>query len=922
MFNSRKRPREERNEEFIRYVRHESQPGFDGNDIATRFVSPAVTAKWWKKSGQRRLSRAIDRNIHALPTTIENGYLNIFSILVYIGRTYLINNFTSNGYQDQHLPLLNARCFGDDPALVDDMNEFCENQWMFCPLIFSRHTHMDKRFIDPRQILPIKTTFTITTDSNHSKSIIRVVTLYPECFDREWSPTGTVVFKEYRTRERETLRDAWIKEYNAFAAIESCDYIVKYLGSFEQNNRCFMILEHASEGSLLELFKRNETPVTEEERRCFLYGLMGLTKAIDKIQNLGGGPRNQRTGFAHRDIKPANILVFPGQDGRYSYGFRMKLADFDTATPNRPIDEDESSFQDNDGNRTYCSPEATRLYRDQEQGLMQVPVASDIWSLGCVISEAIVWVAGGTAALDEAASDRRREILTHGTLLADGSFGECFHNSSTALTCVVKSHSAALDGLQGPIFLSRNVCSLVEHWMLVPYRERQSPILIWKNFERNYREIFHPAPPLGRHSPPLLPQPGFHNTPILTQSPMNMTESFFQPDRSPHQWTSSHPGPSRQIGSPDVHQRDPLGINTRMPSNNGTPIDRHASSQWSPNGFQAISELEDKSPPVSAISTKEFNLGNTSGSPMHPGISFPAQDNHCHSIPDANRPAKTSVDITRLTPQKQHEAGMYGDLTIDNVVSHRKKNGKRESLEGYEKFRNRMGNRRFVFIIDDSETMRDREREVLKVLEVLVWLVWKIDQSGPEIRFTSKPDKKFPIERRPRFLLKMELMRDALDKFINPVRQWLSGNDAETLCNMKHSFNQIFSDANMVDPKRPTSVIILTDGIWEQGGSLEEKGVEACITKIIKRMEDKGIGDTAFAFQFVSFGNDPVGLRRLKYLDDDALYGGNEDNRTDIVDHKSSESNVWAILTGSVSPGNDKISASPSIERPSYSQGE
>lgn len=105
------------------------------------------------------------------------------------------------------------------------------------------------------------------------------------------------MLKEYRTRERESLRDAWIKEYNAFVAIESCDYIVKYLGSFEQNNRCFMILEHASEGSLLELFKRNERPVTEEERRYFLYGLMGLTKAIDRIQNLGGGPRNQRTGL-------------------------------------------------------------------------------------------------------------------------------------------------------------------------------------------------------------------------------------------------------------------------------------------------------------------------------------------------------------------------------------------------------------------------------------------------------------------------------------------------------------------------------------------------------------------------------------------------------------------------------------------------
>lgn len=67
-----------------------------------------------------------------------------------------------------------------------------------------------------------------------------------------------------------------------------------------------MILEHASEGSLLELFKRNERPASEEERRYFLYGLMGLTKAIDKIQNLGGGPRNQRTGLY---VTPPIFLV-------------------------------------------------------------------------------------------------------------------------------------------------------------------------------------------------------------------------------------------------------------------------------------------------------------------------------------------------------------------------------------------------------------------------------------------------------------------------------------------------------------------------------------------------------------------------------------------------------------------------------------
>ena len=68
------------------------------------------------------------------------------------------------------------------------------------------------------------------------------------------------------------------------------------LGLFEQNNRCFVVLEYAKEGSLLELFRR-DPPATAEQRRYFLYGMMGLTKAIDKIQNLGGGPNIQRTGL-------------------------------------------------------------------------------------------------------------------------------------------------------------------------------------------------------------------------------------------------------------------------------------------------------------------------------------------------------------------------------------------------------------------------------------------------------------------------------------------------------------------------------------------------------------------------------------------------------------------------------------------------
>lgn len=39
----------------------------------------------------------------------------------------------------------------------------------------------------------------------------------------------------------------------------------------------------------------------------------------------------------------------------FSPGFKMKLADFDTAIPIHHIGDESFTNQDNDGNRTYCS---------------------------------------------------------------------------------------------------------------------------------------------------------------------------------------------------------------------------------------------------------------------------------------------------------------------------------------------------------------------------------------------------------------------------------------------------------------------------------------------------------------------------------------------------------------------------------------
>ncbi|KAF4964967.1 hypothetical protein FSARC_7145 [Fusarium sarcochroum] len=432
---------------FIKYIADHSLKGLNGNDNEVEFIHPATTRDWWEKQEDDTLRHVLNPQLRMDPRTILDDYMNVLSILVYIKRTQLIPLFIRNSFQDCHLPVLDCLQFGDGPKQVDMMREFFDNQWRFCPFIFSSDTLVDRAKLDPRQILPIQDEARQTGRARNSKSIVRRVTLYPGCYDLAWSHTGNVALKVYRTKEKGALRDRWNRECDTLSWIESYEHIVHCLGSFEQNYRCYIVLEFASSGSLLELFKHDERPVTPAEHDCFLQSLMGLALAIHSIQNLKGTD-NQRKGFAHRDINPSNILVFPGDAGLFTPGFKLKLADFDTATPVRSLEDTQLVSHDNDGTRTYCAPEASRIYTEQEQEIMEVPVSIDVWSLGCVISESLVWLNGGSTALDAAGENRKEMIKTSYPFIVNSGYDMCFHNSSVVLSCVIDSHRAASVALQ------------------------------------------------------------------------------------------------------------------------------------------------------------------------------------------------------------------------------------------------------------------------------------------------------------------------------------------------------------------------------------------------------------------------------------------------------------------------------------------
>ncbi|KAG5660422.1 hypothetical protein KAF25_003028 [Fusarium avenaceum] len=871
-------PRDERNEDFFQFVRRKSQMGSDGDGNKLPFISPAETEAWWRKRGEDRIPRALDRSIPARPSTILTGYITIFSILVYIRRTHWIPLFIRQGFQDTQLPVLDPGLFGDDPTQMNMMRDFCSNQWRFCPVIFSNSFPFDQRTIDARQILPIRSEETIGSKAQNSKTLIRVVTLHDGCYDTSWSPSGTIVFKVYN---KEVLRRSWTQEFNAFVSIDSCEHIVQYLGSFEQNHRYFIMLEHAGGGSLQHLFSQDVRPTTFEQCMYFWRGLMGLTKAINTIQNLGGGPHTQRTGFAHRDINPANILVFPGENEMFSSGFKMKLADFDTATSIHRIADQPFTHQDNDGNRTYCAPEASRTYEEEERDVKQVHVASDVWSLGCVVSDSIIWVSGGMAALKSALSDRSTEIKKFHSAIIGSGHEQGFHNGSIVLNCVLKAHQTALENLQGVPSLSKGVCRLVEVGMLVPIEDRNEPMALWNKFDRMYTHIANctlQSPVAGPSSSPINGKK--YRNMVPNQTPRTPTK---QTNLTTNDWDENHHSPL-DAGRPISKQWVP-----QSPHDFSTPL------------HQAIEAHSDENR-VALQNPRIHATGNGAQSSISHrySVNSTVGQNGFHSPISAQGTPLERVASSFLSPsptptKPTKPTSMYGTTTVDDAFRHRRNDGRRENLDGYTKFRRRIAPRHFIILIDDSESMRIMFREVLKVVEILVWLVKDFDSLGVDIRFASNLIKRhtrtFP--------------RPSTDRIMASVRQWFERNEADKYCNMKYLLNKVFADDKIVSPRYPTSVLVLTDGVWE-GGPIQDIGVEKSISQVIEQMDEKGVSDTDFTFQFVRFGNDPDGLARLKYLDDEAVFESSKRHKVDIVDSKSSAANVWAILTGAVSEINDK----------------
>jgi serine/threonine protein kinase len=181
-------------------------------------------------------------------------------------------------------------------------------------------------------------------------------------------------------------------------------HITPHLASWTQNGKFYMLFPLAEQNLQTFMAERPHPPLTKENILFILTQMKGLADGVRRIHILapsGLGPhtlnrslsvaaqKQGSTGF-HHDLKPANILVFlsPGIGG-----FSFSISDFGSARIGSIL----SGSNPNPNPKTYTktlSPGDVEYAAPDSEIVKKTGRPYDMWSLGCIFLEMLIWTLG------------------------------------------------------------------------------------------------------------------------------------------------------------------------------------------------------------------------------------------------------------------------------------------------------------------------------------------------------------------------------------------------------------------------------------------------------------------------------------------------------------------------------------------------
>ncbi|KAF5715958.1 serine threonine kinase [Fusarium mundagurra] len=322
----------------------------------------------------------------------------IFLILARAGKLDRIGQFLSNGFSDHHLPieLLWTRegykfKSAKDPnwttapfgAGIDynDVDYFIQKQWPFLAPIFEREFEY---VLQPRIPLPlVKKGIPIVSGFSSVSEIEMHPAHVPEQIERSMAMKKMELESEhqikYVNKEMTNLTSLRLLHH---------DHLVKAILACTRGKQALFFFPWAKGGDLYSFLKTG----SNEGMAAIIWMLdqmVGLCSALSLLAD---------KGYRHTDLKPANILLFPEKSGSY----RLKITDVGLSklhilATSRRLNGTTAKAT----TRRYSPPEFDLLLDDdgepvEDANYIKLSRKFDIWSLGCVFIEFLIWAKLGS----------------------------------------------------------------------------------------------------------------------------------------------------------------------------------------------------------------------------------------------------------------------------------------------------------------------------------------------------------------------------------------------------------------------------------------------------------------------------------------------------------------------------------------------
>lgn len=210
------------------------------------------------------------------------------------------------------------------------------------------------------------------------------------------------------------VADDWRREVKALRTMNKLnqEHIVRFVTAFRRRKRDrtqehYLMFEWADNGNLRDLWRTTHTrKLSGSLVRDVIKQILGLATALQAAHNLN----RTEASYRHGDLKPENILCFKGagQIGTLKIGDwgEAKFHEEDQVTEMRP-----SRTSAKHGTRRYEAPEVETGVRVQWLGQSRKRRSrlNDIWAMGCITLECLVWLLYGPDGLNQFDNDVGKE---------------------------------------------------------------------------------------------------------------------------------------------------------------------------------------------------------------------------------------------------------------------------------------------------------------------------------------------------------------------------------------------------------------------------------------------------------------------------------------------------------------------------------